>query len=102
MVIIRLSGYSAVREGRFTPSMQTPFCSPGPRVVDGTELLAHLIHPDHFEWKVLRLRIKCWLLSGRVFGQGFRLQGQSCGRNASATELVLQPECSNHQRVAFL
>jgi len=26
------------------------FARPGPRVVDGTELLAHLIHPDLFEW----------------------------------------------------
>ena len=27
------------------------FARPGPRVVDGTELLAHLIHPDLFHWK---------------------------------------------------
>lgn len=27
------------------------FARPGPRVVDGTELLAHLIHPDLFEWE---------------------------------------------------
>jgi iron complex transport system substrate-binding protein len=26
------------------------FARPGPRVVDGTELLAHLIHPESFEW----------------------------------------------------
>src|SRR6266496_4814676 len=26
------------------------FARPGPRVVDGTELLAHLIHPDLFSW----------------------------------------------------
>ena len=26
------------------------FARPGPRVVDGTELLAHLIHPDLFNW----------------------------------------------------
>lgn len=26
------------------------FARPGPRVVDGTELLAHLIHPELFEW----------------------------------------------------
>ena len=27
------------------------FARPGPRVVDGTELLAHLFHPDLFHWK---------------------------------------------------
>ena len=27
------------------------FARPGPRVVDGTELLAHLIHPELFPWK---------------------------------------------------
>lgn len=26
------------------------FARPGPRVVEGTELLAHLIHPDRFSW----------------------------------------------------
>jgi iron complex transport system substrate-binding protein len=26
------------------------FARPGPRVVEGAELLAHLIHPEHFEW----------------------------------------------------
>lgn len=26
------------------------FARPGPRVVDGTELLAHLIHPEQFAW----------------------------------------------------
>jgi iron complex transport system substrate-binding protein len=27
------------------------FARPGPRVVEGTELLAHLIHPDVFSWE---------------------------------------------------
>jgi iron complex transport system substrate-binding protein len=27
------------------------FARPGPRVVDGIELLAHLLHPDQVEWK---------------------------------------------------
>jgi iron complex transport system substrate-binding protein len=26
------------------------FARPGPRLVDGVELLAHLIHPEHFSW----------------------------------------------------
>ena len=27
------------------------FARPGPRVADGAELLAHLIHPHHFSWR---------------------------------------------------
>lgn len=27
------------------------FARPGPRVVDGTKLLAHLFHPDLFQWE---------------------------------------------------
>jgi iron complex transport system substrate-binding protein len=26
------------------------FARPGPRVIDGVELLAHLLHPDRFAW----------------------------------------------------
>jgi iron complex transport system substrate-binding protein len=26
------------------------FARPGPRVAEGVELLAHLFHPDRFEW----------------------------------------------------
>jgi iron complex transport system substrate-binding protein len=26
------------------------FARPGPRLVDGVELLAHLVHPEHFSW----------------------------------------------------
>ena len=26
------------------------FARPGPRLIDGVELLAHLIHPEHFSW----------------------------------------------------
>jgi iron complex transport system substrate-binding protein len=29
------------------------FARPGPRVVQGTELLAHLIHPELFSWNGL-------------------------------------------------
>jgi iron complex transport system substrate-binding protein len=52
-----LSGYTgwselpAVREGRvYAVDANSYFARPGPRVVDGTELLAHLIHPEAFAW----------------------------------------------------
>jgi len=42
----------AVRERRvYAVDANSFFARPGPRVVDGTELLAHLIHPNVFEWK---------------------------------------------------
>ena len=41
----------AVSNGRvFAVDANSYFARPGPRVVDGTELLAHLIHPDLFSW----------------------------------------------------
>jgi iron complex transport system substrate-binding protein len=46
------SDLPAVREGRvFAVDANSYFARPGPRVVDGTELLAHLIHPGLFPWK---------------------------------------------------
>lgn len=45
------STLTAVREGRaFAVDANSYFARPGPRVIDGTELLAHLIHPDLFSW----------------------------------------------------
>ena len=42
----------AVREGRvYAVDANSYFARPGPRVVDGTELLAHLIHPELFSWE---------------------------------------------------
>src|SRR5712692_1337027 len=42
----------AVRDGRvYAGDANSYFARPGPRVVDGTELLAHLIHPDLFQWE---------------------------------------------------
>ena len=42
----------AVRNGRvYAVDANSYFARPGPRVVDGTELLAHLIHPDVFGWE---------------------------------------------------
>jgi iron complex transport system substrate-binding protein len=53
----RLLNYSgwldlpAVRQGRvYAVDANSYFARPGPRVVDGTELLAHLIHPELFAW----------------------------------------------------
>ena len=53
----QLSTYSgwadlpAVRDGRvYAVDANSYFARPGPRVVQGTELLAHLLHPDLFEW----------------------------------------------------
>jgi iron complex transport system substrate-binding protein len=41
----------AVRAGRvYAVDANSYFARPGPRVVDGAELLAHLIHPEHFSW----------------------------------------------------
>lgn len=41
----------AVRDGRvFAVDANAYFARPGPRVVDGVELLAHLIHPEIFGW----------------------------------------------------
>ncbi len=52
--IFALPGYSdipAVQAGRvFAVDANAYFARPGPRVIDGTELLAHLIHPDRFGW----------------------------------------------------
>lgn len=42
----------AVKNGRvYAVDADSYFARPGPRVVDGIELLAHLIHPEHFLWE---------------------------------------------------
>jgi iron complex transport system substrate-binding protein len=41
----------AVRENRvYVVDANSYFARPGPRIVGGTELLAHLLHPDQFAW----------------------------------------------------
>jgi iron complex transport system substrate-binding protein len=41
----------AVKNGRvYAVDANAYFARPGPRLVEGMELLAHLIHPDHFAW----------------------------------------------------
>jgi len=45
------SGLAAVRKGAvYAVDASSYFARPGPRVVDGLELLAHLIHPELFPW----------------------------------------------------
>ena len=45
------SGLPAVRNGNvYAVDANAYFARPGPRVVDGVELLAHLIHPDACAW----------------------------------------------------
>ena len=46
------SDLPAVRNGRvYAVDANSYFARPGPRVVEGTELLAHLIHPQLFHWE---------------------------------------------------
>jgi iron complex transport system substrate-binding protein len=41
----------AVREGNvYAVDANAYFARPGPRLVEGVELLAHLLHPEHFGW----------------------------------------------------
>jgi iron complex transport system substrate-binding protein len=41
----------AVKTGRvYAVDANAYFARPGPRVVEGAELLAHLIHPELFDW----------------------------------------------------
>ena len=51
----RLAGWfdlPAVRHGRvFAVDANSYFARPGPRIVDGVELLAHLIHPEIVDWE---------------------------------------------------
>ena len=53
--ILNYPGWSelpAVRDGRvYAVDANSYFARPGPRVVEGTELLAHLFHPDLFQWE---------------------------------------------------
>jgi iron complex transport system substrate-binding protein len=46
------SDLPAVKAGRvYAVDANSYFARPGPRVVEGTELLAHIIHPGLFDWK---------------------------------------------------
>jgi iron complex transport system substrate-binding protein len=42
----------AVKTGRvYAIDANAYFARPGPRLIDGVELLAHLIHPQIFDWR---------------------------------------------------
>ncbi len=46
------SDLPAVKAGRvYAVDANSYFARPGPRVVEGTELLAHILHPDLFDWR---------------------------------------------------
>jgi iron complex transport system substrate-binding protein len=53
-VLLERPGFSdlpAARDGRvYAVDANSYFARPGPRVIDGVELLAHLLHPDRFAW----------------------------------------------------
>jgi iron complex transport system substrate-binding protein len=53
--LVAFPGWSdlpAVKAGRvYAVDANSHFARPGPRVVEGTELLAHLLHPDLFDWR---------------------------------------------------
>ncbi len=53
--LVAFPGWSdlpAVKAGRvYAVDANSYFARPGPRVVEGTELLAHILHPDLFDWK---------------------------------------------------
>jgi iron complex transport system substrate-binding protein len=53
--LVAFPGWSdlpAVKAGRvYAVDANSYFARPGPRVVEGTELLAHILHPDRFGWK---------------------------------------------------
>ena len=41
----------AVKHGKvYAVDANAYFARPGPRLIEGVELLAHLVHPDHFAW----------------------------------------------------
>jgi iron complex transport system substrate-binding protein len=54
-VLAKLPGWGelpAVRQKQvYAVDASSYFARPGPRVVEGTRLLAHLIHPELFEWR---------------------------------------------------
>ncbi|MFQ5904588.1 MAG: ABC transporter substrate-binding protein [Candidatus Binatia bacterium] len=48
------NGLPAVREGRvFAVNGHAYFSRPGPRLVDGLEILAQILHPEIFPWQAM-------------------------------------------------
>jgi iron complex transport system substrate-binding protein len=78
----------AVREGRvYAVDANSYFARPGPRVVEGTELLAHLIHPEAFPWHGpanAYQRVDLPLLQGKIeAGKDFYREGDAIVFSAS-------------------
>jgi iron complex transport system substrate-binding protein len=71
------SNIPAVRTGRvYAVNANSYFARPGPRVVDGTELLAHLLHPTLFDWTAPE----------RAFQRLTNSQASAAGVQAALTE----------------
>lgn len=53
--LAQLPGFAdlpAARNGRiYAVDANSYFARPGPRIIEGAELMAHLIHPDKFSWR---------------------------------------------------
>lgn len=59
----------AVQQGKvYAVDANAYFARPGPRVIEGVELLAYLIHPEHFKWNGPKNAFK----KVRVPGEQFR------------------------------
>jgi len=95
--LLRNPGWSdlpAVRNNRvFAVNANAYFARPGPRLVDGVELLAHLIHPELFPWNgdanafrqvqtqstpSLPVRLKTCANCGTKFFCGPQVEGGRC------------------------
>jgi iron complex transport system substrate-binding protein len=56
------SSLPAVRTGRvYAVDANSYFARPGPRVAEGVELLAHLIHPELFHWHGSEHAYRHWI-----------------------------------------
>jgi hypothetical protein len=79
----------AVRNRRaYVVDANSYFARPGPRVVEGTELLAHLIHPELFDWNGPKDAVQAASASNKIStttrkkcpecGQTFECQTDGC------------------------
>jgi len=71
----------AVRGGNvFAVDANAYFARPGPRIVEGVELLAHLIHPELCSWPAIRGHAQF----ARVEGRGIEQLGHSFGEGGAS------------------
>ena len=86
----KYSRLGAVKNGRVYAVDASYFSRPSLRVIDGTELLAHILHPNRFEWrgpKKAYARIK----TCAECGAGFTCGSDSSGFNCWCEELPPLP-----------